>query len=180
MTRTILPFLCPWINRTTRSLKPEHAGAYISLQRRCTQSLASQHFTGPHDVEKQKRLDQLSKVKPLDNYHPRLVSSDGAAYRQFSAFNQKYGGINGRSDDLVSMLGMVSFPAVPHKSLITLGRVRSVRLLGSKLMFLDIERNYTRLQIMVDARKLVDQDDSDSFDNFKKVVKVGDWICELL
>lgn len=60
-----------------------------------------------------------------------------------------------------------------------LGRVRSVRLLGSKLMFLDIERDTQRLQTMVELKKLVGIDSGleDSFKSFKKAIRNGDWIC---
>lgn len=59
------------------------------------------------------------------------------------------------------------------------GRVRSVRLLGSKLMFLDIERDTQRLQAMVELKKLTSQDGLDeSFKSFKKVARVGDWVCK--
>lgn len=59
------------------------------------------------------------------------------------------------------------------------GRVRSVRLLGSKLMFLDIERDTQRLQVMVELKKLTPQDSLDeNFKNFKKVARVGDWVCK--
>jgi lysyl-tRNA synthetase class 2 len=59
------------------------------------------------------------------------------------------------------------------------GRVRSVRLLGSKLMFLDIERDTQRLQVMVELKKLTPQDGLDeNFKNFKKVARVGDWVCK--
>lgn len=57
------------------------------------------------------------------------------------------------------------------------GRVRSVRLLSSKLMFLDIERDTQRLQVMVELKKLAPQDGLDeSFKSFKKVARIGDWI----
>ena len=59
------------------------------------------------------------------------------------------------------------------------GRVRSVRLLGSKLMFLDIERDTQRLQVMVELKKLSTREGLDeSFKNFKKVARIGDWICK--
>jgi lysyl-tRNA synthetase class 2 len=52
-----------------------------------------------------------------------------------------------------------------------------VRLLGSKLMFLDIERDTQRLQVMVELKKLTAQDGvDDSFKSFKKVARIGDWI----
>lgn len=58
------------------------------------------------------------------------------------------------------------------------GRVRSVRLLGSKLMFLDIERDTQRLQAMVELKKLTPQDGLDeNFKSFKKVARIGDWVC---
>lgn len=58
------------------------------------------------------------------------------------------------------------------------GRVRSVRQLGSKLMFLDIERDAQRLQVMVELKKLTPSEDLDqSFKDFKKVARIGDWIC---
>ena len=58
------------------------------------------------------------------------------------------------------------------------GRVRSVRSLGSKLMFLDIDRDTEWLQVMVELNKLDVQDKpSESFQNFKKVARIGDWIC---
>lgn len=60
-----------------------------------------------------------------------------------------------------------------------LGRVRSVRLLSSKLMFLDIERDTQRLQIMVELKKLTAQDGlTESFKDFKKVIRIGDWVCK--
>ena len=59
------------------------------------------------------------------------------------------------------------------------GRVRSVRLLGSKLMFLDIERDTQRLQVMVELKKLTPQNDLDeNYKSFKKVARIGDWVCK--
>src|SRR5256885_399370 len=59
------------------------------------------------------------------------------------------------------------------------GRVRSVRLLGSKLMFLDIERDKHRLQVMVELKKLAVRNNLDEdFKCFKKVARSGDWICK--
>jgi lysyl-tRNA synthetase class 2 len=54
-----------------------------------------------------------------------------------------------------------------------------VRSLGSKLMFVDIERDTQRLQVMVELKKLTIKDGLDeSFKSFKKVARLGDWICE--
>ena len=64
-------------------------------------------------------------------------------------------------------------------NLTALGRVRSVRTLGSKLIFLDIERDTQRLQVMVELKKLTARDGIDEdFRAFKKVARLGDWICE--
>jgi lysyl-tRNA synthetase class 2 len=54
-----------------------------------------------------------------------------------------------------------------------------VRSLGSKLLFLDIERDTQKLQVMVELKKLTPQDGlTDSYQSFKKVARIGDWICE--
>jgi len=53
-------------------------------------------------------------------------------------------------------------------------------LLGSKLMFLDIERDTQRLQVMVELKKLDPEDGvEDSFKSFKKVARTGDWVCKV-
>jgi lysyl-tRNA synthetase class 2 len=45
-------------------------------------------------------------------------------------------------------------------------------------MFLDIERDTQRLQVMVELNKLTSQDDLDGFKGFKKIARIGDWICK--
>jgi len=53
-----------------------------------------------------------------------------------------------------------------------------VRVLGSKLLFLDIERDKQRLQAMVELKKLPTSKDSlEAFASFKKVARLGDWIA---
>lgn len=60
-----------------------------------------------------------------------------------------------------------------------LGRVRSVRTLGSKLLFVDIERDSHRLQIMIEVKKLENYEDAlEPFRNFKRIVGRGDWVCK--
>ncbi|KAF2128180.1 lysyl-tRNA synthetase [Dothidotthia symphoricarpi CBS 119687] len=161
MSRNAFSFLRPYQLRGSRSLKPEHARAYLSVQRRSIQTLAADEYTGPHDVEKQKRIDQLRKVKPLGDYHPRMVYPTGADSLSLRDFHAKYEGIQETKPDLVSVFG----------------RVRSVRSLGSKLMFLDIERDTQRLQVMVELKKLSAQDGLDEgFKDFKKMIRIGDWV----
>ncbi|EUC47767.1 hypothetical protein COCMIDRAFT_3247 [Bipolaris oryzae ATCC 44560] len=161
MSKPAFSFLRPYLHGASRSLKPHQAQAYIALQRRFVQNIAADTYIGPHDVEKQKRLDQLAKVKPLGDYHPRLVYSAHVQNLSVRDFNAKYHDISETTSDVVSVLG----------------RVRSVRLLSSKLMFLDIERDTQRLQVMVELKKLTPQDGLDeSFKSFKKVARIGDWI----
>ncbi|KAF9691964.1 hypothetical protein EKO04_009815 [Ascochyta lentis] len=158
MSRPALHFLRPYL-RGAHSLKPQHAQAYLSVQRRL-KHITADAFTGPHDVEKQKRLDQLKNIKPLGEYHPQLVHPVGADVLSLRDFNAKFADIQETKAENVSVFG----------------RVRSVRLLGSKLMFLDIERDTQRLQIMVERKKL-DQDDSEEkFKSLKKVARIGDWV----
>jgi lysyl-tRNA synthetase class 2 len=46
-------------------------------------------------------------------------------------------------------------------------------------MFLDVERDTQRLQVMVELKKLASHEDLDhSFKSFKKVARIGDWIGE--
>lgn len=146
------------------------------MQRRFKQSTADA-FTGPHDVEKQKRLDQLKNIKSLDDYHPQLVYPADAEALSLRDFNAKFAEIQETEAENVSVFGKISGSNADSFILTRSGRVRSVRLLGSKLMFLDIERDTQRLQVMVERKKL-DQDDSEEqFKSLKKVARIGDWVC---
>lgn len=71
------------------------------------QSIAADAYTGPHDVEKQKRLDHLAKVKPLGDYHPRLVYSANAQNMSVRDFNAKYHDISETTSDVVSVFGRI-------------------------------------------------------------------------
>ncbi|KAF3034970.1 hypothetical protein E8E11_004361 [Didymella keratinophila] len=159
MSRPSLQFLRPYLYRSTPCLKPQHARAYLSVQRRLEHTTADT-FTGPHDVEKQKRLDQLKNVKPLGDYHPQLVYPTGAEALSLRDFNARFADIQETKTENVSVFG----------------RVRSVRLSGSKLMFFDIERDTQRLQIMVERKKLSEDDSEEKFRSLKKVARVGDWV----
>ncbi|KAJ4399314.1 mitochondrial lysine-tRNA synthetase [Didymella pomorum] len=159
MSRPSLQFLRPYLYRNTPCLKPRHARAYLSVQRRLKHTTADA-FTGPYDVEKQKRLDQLKNVKPLGDYHPQLVYPVGAEALSLRDFNARFADIQDTKTENVSVFG----------------RVRSVRLSGSKLMFFDIERDNQRLQIMVERKKLSEGESEDKFKSLKKVARIGDWI----
>jgi lysyl-tRNA synthetase, class II len=179
MSRPSLTFLRPHLRRATQPATPELARAYLSIRKRFIQTINAAEFTGPHDVEKQKRLDHLAKVKALGDYHPRLTRPAGAASLSLREFNTTYHDIQETKLDIVAVFGMTFISRYPKAMLTALGRVRSVRLLGSKLVFLDIERDTQRLQVMVELKKLDVHDGlEDSFKAFKKIARLGDWICK--
>ena len=107
MSRSSLQFLRPYLFRGTQSLKPQHAQVYLSVQRRSKQTTADA-FTGAHDVEKQKRLDQLRNIKPLDDYHPQLVYPAGAEALSLRDFNTKFADIKETKTEIVSVFGKIS------------------------------------------------------------------------
>jgi lysyl-tRNA synthetase class 2 len=47
-------------------------------------------------------------------------------------------------------------------------------------MFLDIERDTQKLQAMIELKKLsgIDTSLEDGFKSFKKVIRIGDWVCK--
>lgn len=106
MSRPSLAFLRPYLCRTVKPTNPEYARVYCAVQRRFAQSASVDAYTGPHDVEKQKRLDQLKKVRPLDKYHPRLVYSEGVENLSVMKFNAQYENIKDTQSDVVSVFGM--------------------------------------------------------------------------
>jgi lysyl-tRNA synthetase class 2 len=67
--------------------------------------LAAEDHIGPHEVEKQRRLEQLKKFKPLGEYHPRLSQPASAEKLTIREFNAKYAAIEGRRPDVVAVLG---------------------------------------------------------------------------
>jgi lysyl-tRNA synthetase class 2 len=106
MSRSSLGFLRPYLSQAARSMRPEHSRAYLSVQRRFAQTVAADDYTGPHDVEKQKRLDQLRRVKPLDAYHPQLHHSPNAEPLSIRDFNAKYESIQDTKPEVVAVMGM--------------------------------------------------------------------------
>ncbi|KAF2470962.1 class II aaRS and biotin synthetase [Lindgomyces ingoldianus] len=163
MTRIGLHFLRPCLSRSFQPLtKPEYTRIYCAIQRRCAQTTSHDACLGPRDTEKQKRLEQLMKIQPVQDYHPRLSHPAGVEKLSPLEFASKYEVTQETSPDLVSVFG----------------RVRSVRLMGSKLIFIDIERSNHKLQIMVERRKLTGagEDYEVEFKNFKQTIRTGDWI----
>ena len=109
-----LPFLRPYLKQAVRPIRPEHARAYLAIQRRFVQTVNAEDYIGPHDVEKQKRLEQLKTVKPLGNYHPRLRHFTSAPPLSLRDFNAKYDGIQETKPDVVTVFGMFCSPDTGH------------------------------------------------------------------
>lgn len=109
MNRAPLQFLRPYLSGSFKPLtKPEHARVYRAAQSRFARLASTEAYTGPHDVEKQKRLDQLQKAKPLAEYHPRLVHSAGVETLTVRDFNSKYEAVQETQPDVVSVFGTTS------------------------------------------------------------------------
>lgn len=106
MSKPSLNFLRPYLSSSFRPLRnPEHARVYCAIQRRFAATVNAESFTGPHDVEKQKRLDQLQKSKPLGEYHPRLSHTPGVETLSVRDFNARYESIKEIQTDSVSVFG---------------------------------------------------------------------------
>jgi len=110
MSRPALNFLRPYLQQASRPLRPEHARAYLALQKCFTHSVAAGAYTGPYDVEKQKRLEHLAKVKPLGEYHPRASLLPNVHNLSIRDFNAKYDDIQQTGTDVVSVFGRAHHP----------------------------------------------------------------------
>jgi lysyl-tRNA synthetase class 2 len=107
MSRPSLHFLRPYLHRGLGPVpKPEAARAYGAIQRRFAQLRTADAYTGPHDVEKQKRLEQLQKVKPLGDYHPRLQHPAGISSLSIRDFISQYEAVKETKPEHVSVFGM--------------------------------------------------------------------------
>jgi lysyl-tRNA synthetase class 2 len=67
------------------------------------------------------------------------------------------------------------------KDVTVYGRIRSKRVVGKNLIFIDIVNEFTRLQVMVNRSKcMVDQEDRRlKFGMFRSLIEVGDHICRI-
>ena len=110
MSRHTLQFLRPYLKHSTQSaVKPELARAYCAFQRRFAHSVAADAYTGRHDVEKQKRLEQLRQMRDLSEYHPRLAHDTNGERLSLKGFHERYeGSLKDRTDESVSVFGMVT------------------------------------------------------------------------
>lgn len=78
---------------------------YLSLQRTFARTISVDAYTGPHDVQKQNRLEQLKKAKSLADYHPRLEHNTGVERVSVREFNARYEKIKDTQSDVVSVFG---------------------------------------------------------------------------
>jgi lysyl-tRNA synthetase class II len=67
------------------------------------------------------------------------------------------------------------------KDVTVYGRIRSKRVVGKNLIFIDIVNEFTRLQVMVNRSKcMVDEEDRRlKFGLFRSLIEVGDHICRI-
>lgn len=108
MSKTSLPFLRPYLHRGLQPIvKPELARAYCAFQRRFAQTIAADAHSGRLDVEKHKRLEQLRKMKPLEEYHPRMVNHANGEHASLRDFHSRYESISETAHDRVSVFGTV-------------------------------------------------------------------------
>jgi lysyl-tRNA synthetase class 2 len=133
-----LQFLRPCLQRGFQPVaKPEHAQIYRFIQRRFAQTTSSDAFTGPHDVEKQKRIDQLRKMKPLNDYHPRLIHTTGIEVLTVRSFQSKYDGIQETQSDLVSVFGTLELLGIDERRV---DNVRKGPISASAWLQIDVPR----------------------------------------
>lgn len=107
MSKRAITFVRPYLRGTIQRPRSELGQACPSIQRRFRQTIAAEDFIGSHDVEKQKRLEQLKKVKPLADYHPRLDRPVGTRSLSLREFNTEYNGIEAMQDDVLSVFGTI-------------------------------------------------------------------------
>ncbi|KAF1954521.1 lysyl-tRNA synthetase [Byssothecium circinans] len=162
MSRISLPFLRPYLFRSVNPRNsPEAARAYNAVHKQFIYHDLPARYLGPLPVEKQMRLDTLRNARPLGSYHPRLeMKAEDTQDLSIRDFISQYEKIQETQAEMVSVFG----------------RVRSVRSLGSKLIFIDVERAGQRLQIMVEQKNLPEKWRVENFKELKKVVRIGDWV----
>ncbi|CAI6339357.1 unnamed protein product [Periconia digitata] len=161
MTRSSLAFLRPYLSHAIAPrYTPDAVRVYCAVQKRFTSQGVTKEHEGPVDVGKQKRLDQLRNLKPLGAFHPRLGSQIDVEPLSVQSFYSKHGHVEKTVPDLVSVLG----------------RVRSIRVLSSKLMFVDIERAGHILQVMVERKKLDMVFRQGGIKDFQAATRSGDWV----
>lgn len=65
---------------------------------------------------------------------------------------------------------------IPNESVTLMGRVRSKRVLGSKLVFVDIVNEFERVQVMISKAKMGTESNRAKFKLFRHMIQIGDHI----
>ena len=110
--------------------------------------------------QKQLRQDRESDDPLWTESHPRLVSDD----KRISV-----------SDFLETF-----HDRIPTESITLCGRVRSKRVVGKNLIFVDIVNEFQRAQVLINKKKCEHSQPGrpHRFELFRNMIQVGDHICE--
>ncbi|KAF9635853.1 putative lysyl-trna synthetase protein [Lasiodiplodia theobromae] len=154
-------FLRPYLHRTLqRSVKPEHARAYLSFQRRFAQTTAkpTEADNVTHDYEK--RVKQLEQAGDLAAYYPLNPhkadrTTAGRVHEVFARL---------KNDEVRTDVTVTVF-----------GRVTSRRSSGSKLVFIDISDGAYTIQGLCNFGVLEKNGvPKEDFKRFSKLARKGD------
>ena len=107
------------------------------------------------------RKDQQSEDALYPDAYPRLESS--ASRKSVPEFLEDF------------------HERLSHESVTLTGRIRSKRVVGKSLIFLDIVNEFQKVQIMINKNKCVSEKNRriHKFALFKNLIQVGDHICRL-
>lgn len=114
----------------------------------------------PFKLQRQDQLreDQTSEDPLYSESYPRLPSSETRqAVPEF----------------------IESFDKLPAENVTLSGRVRSKRVVGKSLIFVDIVNEFQKVQVMINKKKVIPEDHRriSKFALFKNLIQVGDHVC---
>ncbi|KAL1647731.1 mitochondrial lysine-tRNA synthetase [Diplodia intermedia] len=154
-------FLRPYLHRTLqRSVKPEHARAYLSFQRRFAQTTTKPSDAGSVTHDYEKRVQQLEQAGDLATYYPlNPHKADRTTARRVHEVFARLKNDEVRTDVTVTVFG----------------RVTSRRSSGSKLVFLDIHDGGYTIQGLCNLGVLEKHGVAkEDFKRFSKLARKGD------
>lgn len=149
----------------------------------------------PHDVSYRRsisttvyRCDSIGRKPYDDSEHvsPFKKQRQTELWEETQSEDPLYEETHPRLKHLEKVMSVPEFREAFHEVLLeepvnVCGRVRSKRVVGKNLIFLDIVNEFERLQVMVNRSKcMMDQDMRRSkFSMFKNLIEVGDHICRI-
>lgn len=126
--------------------------------------------------------DRLQEVKnACPELYPRLATDTRKV--SCSEFRSRYEHLEPNQTieaDTVVLHGRsrsTSFWLSPSHVLRLVGRIRSYRIAGSKLLFFDIIQNGQKVQVMCNQRTLTDATTPEKFKEFYRLLRRGDAFC---